>query len=430
MEKSNKKILFSAHTIRDVKLYLSLIKFSTFDHTLLTFRLSSYLFARINGIKAKTMFHIPLIASIIPTFRNIKNTNFDIDTNFYSSLKIKKNYFKKSFYLYNSYIDKNIEHTSLDIVFLTGESRINEQALLGMIPKSKILFWEAGPKGKIYFSKFGVNANAGFSRNELSLSYKFNSLCIASDQKLKTNDSMNFYFKAIELIYIFLIRSVFMNKEMNEVLPNQVGDYYRLVHKSLIPKFNLFDSKKEISSIECQEEYILFIDQVEFDVNNTHFGSNIENTIEKVNNLISILKIKNPNIKLIRRAHPRQLKTKISENLSKKFNTLFINSSKGSLDEAINGASFIVTVNSTGGLDSLLLGRPVYLLGKSYYQDLYGVIDEKDLKPYLEGKIVFERELVIKEAHSFISKNFVPIDFRGGNFKYFSRFDNFLANLS
>ena len=90
MEKSNKKILFSAHSIRDVKLYLSLIKFSTFDHTLLTFRLSSYLFARINGIKAKTMFHIPLIASIIPTFRNIKNTNFDIDTKFYSSLKIKR----------------------------------------------------------------------------------------------------------------------------------------------------------------------------------------------------------------------------------------------------------------------------------------------------------------------------------------------------
>ena len=96
--KSNKKILFSAHSIRDVKLYLSLIKFSTFDHTLLTFRLSSYLFAGINGIKAKTMFHIPLIASIIPTFRNIKNTNFD-RYKFYSSLKIKKNYFKKSFFL-------------------------------------------------------------------------------------------------------------------------------------------------------------------------------------------------------------------------------------------------------------------------------------------------------------------------------------------
>ena len=45
--------------------------------------------------------------------------------------------------------------SNLDLVFLTCESRINEQALLGMIPKSKILFWEAGPKGKIYFSKFG-----------------------------------------------------------------------------------------------------------------------------------------------------------------------------------------------------------------------------------------------------------------------------------
>ena len=88
-----------------------------------------------------------------------------------------------------------------------------------------------------------------------------------------------------------------------------------------------------------------------------------------------------------------------------------------------------MTVNSTGGLDSLLLGKPVHILGKSYYQDLYGVIDEKDLKPYLEGKLNLERELVIKEAQSFISKNFVPIDFRGGNFKYFSKFDNFLVNL-
>ena len=59
-----------------------------------------------------------------------------------------------------------------------------------------------------------------------------------------------------------------------------------------------------------------------------------------------------------------------------------------------------MTVNSTGGLDSLLLGKPVHILGKSYYQDLYGVIDEKDLKPYLEGKLNLERELVIKEAQS------------------------------
>ena len=413
MEKSNKKILFSAHSIRDVKLYLSLIKFSTFDHTLLTFRLSSYLFARINGIKAKTMFHIPLIASIIPTFRNIKNTNFDIDTKFYSSLKIKKNYFKKSFYLYSSYIDKNIEHTSLDIVFLTGESRINEQALLGMIPKSKISFWEAGPKGQIYFSKFGVNANAGFSNDESGLSHKFNCLCAPTEEKLKTNNSMNLYFIAIELIYIFFMRSILMNKEMNEFLP----------------KLNLFLPKKEIFPTNYPEEYILFIDQVELDVNSTHFSISIEEIVKKINNLISILKIKKPNIKLIRRAHPRQLHTKISENLSKKFNTLFINSSKGTLDEAINGASFVLTVNSTGGLDSLLLGKPVHILGKSYYQDLYGVIDEKDLKPYLEGKLNLERELVIKEAQSFISKNFVPIDFRGGNFKYFSKFDNFLVNL-
>lgn len=413
MEKSNKKILFSAHSIRDVKLYLSLIKFSTFDHTLLTFRLSSYLFARINGIKAKTMFHIPLIASIIPTFRNIKNTNFDIDTKFYSSLKIKKNYFKKSFYLYSSYIDKNIEHTSLDIVFLTGESRINEQALLGMIPKSKISFWEAGPKGQIYFSKFGVNANAGFSNDESGLSHKFNCLCAPTEEKLKTNNSMNLYFIAIELIYIFFMRSILMNKEMNEFLP----------------KFNFFLPKKEIFPTNYPEEYILFIDQVELDVNSTHFSISTEEIVKKINNSISILKIKKPNIKLIRRAHPRQLHTEISENLSKKFNTLFINSSKGTLDEAINGASFVMTVNSTGGLDSLLLGKPVHILGKSYYQDLYGVIDEKDLKPYLEGKLNLERELVIKEAQSFISKNFVPIDFRGGNFKYFSKFDNFLVNL-
>tara|TARA_Y100001935_G_scaffold252571_1_gene256786 strand:+ start:2286 stop:3530 length:1245 start_codon:yes stop_codon:yes gene_type:complete len=413
MDKINKKVLFTAHTIKDVKLYLSLFERSITDHNLLTFRLSSFLFARINGIKAKTMFHIPLLTSIIPTLSYIKQSNCNIDTRFYSSFKIKKNYFKKSFFLYKKYIDKHIQHLAFDIVFLTGESRINEQALLESMPRSKILFWEAGPKGQIYFSKFGVNANARFSNDESGLSHKFNCLCAPTEEKLKTNNSMNLYFKAIELIYILFMRSILMNKEMNEVLP----------------KFNLFLPKKEIFPTNYPEEYILFIDQVELDVNSTHFSISIEEIVKKINNLISILKIKKPNIKLIRRAHPRQLHTEISENLSKKFNTLFINSSKGTLDEAINGASFVLTVNSTGGLDSLLLGKPVHILGKSYYQDLYGVIDEKDLKPYLEGKLNLERELVIKEAQSFISKNFVPIDFRGGNFKYFSKFDNFLVNL-
>ena len=412
MTVKNKNILFSAHSIQDVKLYISLFKYSDAKNVLLTFRLSSHLFARFNGIKSKTMFHIPLIASIYPSFNWIKDNHYDIDGRLYSSFDANKNYFKKSFYLCQKYIKKHIQPLALDIILLTGEARINEQAIVKSACNSKIVFWEAGPKGQIYFSENGVNANANFSSNKDSLSYKFNQICSPLDEKVATKDAFTIFFKILELIYIYIIKFIFRSNEMNEVLP----------------KINSF-FKNNIPINKRPEQYILFIDQVELDVNNTHHGARVEDILKKINKIFKLTKISKPSLKLVRRAHPRQLKTNIANNLSREFKNIYVDSSEGSLEEAISQSFLVMTVNSTGGLDSLLSGMPVYLFGKSYYEDLYGVIKDINLEHYLKEELFLEKELIIKKATSFIDNNFIPIDYRGGSFKYIAKFDNFLNFL-
>lgn len=412
MTVKNKNILFSAHSIQDVKLYISLFKYSDAKNVLLTFRLSSHLFARFNGIKSKTMFHIPLIASIYPWFNWIKDNHYDIDGRLYSSFDANKNYFKKSFYLCQKYIKKHIQPLALDIILLTGEARINEQAIVKSACNSKIVFWEAGPKGQIYFSENGVNANANFSSNKDSLSYKFNQICSPLDEKVATKDAFTIFFKILELMYIYIIKFIFRSNEMNEVLP----------------KINSF-FKNNIPINKRPEQYILFIDQVELDVNNTHHGARVEDILKKINKIFKLTKISKPSLKLVRRAHPRQLKTNIANNLSREFKNIYVDSSEGSLEEAISQSFLVMTVNSTGGLDSLLSGMPVYLFGKSYYEDLYGVIKDINLEHYLKEELFLEKELIIKKATSFIDNNFIPIDYRGGSFKYIAKFDNFLNFL-
>jgi capsule polysaccharide modification protein KpsS len=259
-----------------------------------------------------------------------------------------------------------------------------------------------------------VNSNANFFDNKNSLSNKFNQLCSTSHEKVITNDTFVIFFKILELMYIFFINLIFRNHEMNEILP----------------KLSSFFTKNSIPKNKRPEQYILFIDQVELDVNNTHFGSSAEDICKKINNIIKLTKKLKPDLKIVRRAHPRQPISNIANNLSREFKSIYFDTSEGSLEEAIQESFLVLTVNSTGGLDSLLCGKPVYLFGKSYYQDLFGVIDESNLESYLKEELLLERELISHEANLFIENNFISIDYRGGNFMYIYRFDNFLDFIS
>ena len=76
----------------------------------------------------------------------------------------------------------------------------------------------------------------------------------------------------------------------------------------------------------------------------------------------------------------------------------------------------VLTVNSNGGLDALLVGLPVLLFGASYYQRLLGVTrSPKEL-----SEMILSSDLscsdISNAAERFISDSFIPLDYRGQNF--------------
>jgi capsule polysaccharide modification protein KpsS len=81
------------------------------------------------------------------------------------------------------------------------------------------------------------------------------------------------------------------------------------------------------------------------------------------------------------------------------------------LEENLIQSKGVVTVNSNGGLEALLYGKPVFILGRSYYEGCYGVVKT------VEELLMFgnSKEMVVKSASKFIDDCFIPVDYRSGD---------------
>jgi len=410
MEK--KRILYTAYSIEDINLFISLNGKSANDYMILTARLSSYLYAKYMQLSVTSMFHIPIKASFYSLSRNKRN--LEIDNRFYEQFKISDNYLRISKELYLKYLKKNLD-SDFDLVFHTGTARVFEQAVDSFYKNTKKIYWEAGPKGNIYFSKTGVNADADFrdisANGKNIISNLFKDQCkISVKQIKKANPFITFIFKLLELTYILFL-NIALNKEMNEFIP-------KLRSKPITNKQNI------------KNKYILFIDQVEADVNSTHHGASIEEIKNLMIKVIDFYVHSYKDIKILRRKHPRQNQTKVARLLSKSFPNKFIEDTNQNISESINNAELVITVNSTAGLETLIHGKPILVIGNSYYDKQKGVIKKNQLDNF--GKLSEElskvgSESIEKNAKDFIESNFIPIDYRGKILFEVFGFDEFIS---
>lgn len=414
--KKKLKLCLLAYSIKDVDLYISLIMNSKIDEHVLCCRLSSYLYAKYKGLNAKALFHIPITSSIFKVF-GVKAISSDADVRFYEKQKISKKYLDYTMSLYIRSI-KNNKSVEFDSIFLTGNARIAEQAAQAIFNKDRIIFWEAGPSGKVYFSKKGVNADAEFKDKPLSefiLAKQFKETCVPLKEHVEnTPFVIIFFIKVIELGYILLLNFL-RNREFNEFLP----------------KLRLQPQKKQTLISQYPSQFLYFLDQVEVDVNSTHHGASAEEIIATMQVLYDFFKSKYPNLKIIRRSHPRQKHTLISNKLSDNFGKNFISHFDGELLTDINKALLVTTVNSTTGLETLLNGKRIFLFGNSYYENLYGVHKKQDIKEFetIDFNDKNQSSVIADEANFFLEKNFIPIDYRNNSFNYFSGFDKFICNI-
>lgn len=411
-------MIFVAWTIRDVKLFSALSARSQVASTVIALRLSSYLYARYRGLHAVGLWQIPIISSCF--FWQKGNLETEIDKRFYRGLNISDSYFKRAFLNYQKKLHKHFSGIT-DTVLLTGTARVSEQAVRQFFRRSDIIYWEAGCIGTIYMSRGGVNADADFrdaSHGERSpFAAMFAQLC-SIDRKCPIENfrTAEFCFKVLDGVVLVISRYLLANREIDELLNFNLN----LLSKARIRNKGISDSKRS--------PYILYIDQVEQDTNCTHFGCAPADVVNRIGVLLDSID-GGSGVSLVRRAHPRQPSTAIGTALKRCFSGIFVDSMSGDIGDAISGAQCVVTVNSTAGIDSLLLGKPVCVLGSSYFDNLYGVMSVEQAIEFTSGRLCLDEIGMKKSVRNFLGDNFIPIDFRSGEFFAVDGFDEFMISI-
>jgi hypothetical protein len=128
--------------------------------------------------------------------------------------------------------------------------------------------------------------------------------------------------------------------------------------------FNKFKSNDIFNSIS--DHYLLFIGQVEEDTQTIFQSCETGiSALKKANRLANKM-----NLQLIVRLHPAEKKIDAMNKMDCycQHNNIII-CNYGSLSQAVEKSTHVVTINSTGGLQALLLGKAVTCLGDSFYSD-------------------------------------------------------------
>lgn len=236
-----------------------------------------------------------------------------------------------------------------------------------LIPPSKCLYFEIGNfPNKYQESGMGINADSDHDkvvkrlREDISPS--------ANDVEALFDNISNFIPSEPPISVFFRIREVLVNKIGYLFLSTLAPSSSFSIQFSRF--FNKCLCKKRVNkylNVELPKgPYALFISQVEYDTQ-TVFQST-ETGISAIKKAKEMSE--STNLKLVVRLHPRE---KNYRELLKiiaycELNDILI-SNKGSLLNAVKFCSHVYTINSTGGLQSLLLGKNVTTFGRAFYSD-------------------------------------------------------------
>ncbi|WP_339821745.1 hypothetical protein [uncultured Parasphingorhabdus sp.] len=339
---------------------------------------------------------------------------FELDLRFYSPAPDMVPYWNSVAQWHHAKASAALRDTKPAIFVSPGEYRVTEQAFQAIAekqyPETPIIFFEAGPGPYVYLDSRGVNANASFAHG----------MSAPRDEKMiatrntgnQDHSAVNGHAfaskmaKIIDVAWVLAIEAISSVNEFSEYRA-AIGNRIRIQLNKWRPKKPEIDSETRIS-----DNYLLFVDQVGTDVNATHFGCSESIIVGQISELMD----ENPDWRLVWRPHPLERREDCFKQISDRFPGRVFLSSTSSYSEELKGAMAVLTVNSNGGLDALLVGLPVLLFGASYYQRLLGVTrSPKEL-----SEMILSSDLscsdISNAAERFISDSFIPLDYRGQNF--------------
>ena len=236
--------------------------------------------------------------------------------------------------------------------------------------KIKSLFFElANIDGKMFVDPWGTNAKSKAYADDVLLdTYKMGKEDFDTwlnnyrnhkknvKQALVSRKISNIFFYAINKIWFlgYLKRKrAYVNKELKRFI-------YRY-------KKDLFKKDNKVIKLDSLKPYYLFPMQVSID---SQILLNSDVSLERAI-IYAREKAKKNNVNLLIKLHPAERDNRIKAQLEKiQSDSIFVVDKECSIDDFIDNAEKIITINSTVGLEAILHDKDVEFLGRSLYKKI------------------------------------------------------------
>ncbi|VUD56651.1 hypothetical protein TDB9533_02307 [Thalassocella blandensis] len=306
-------------------------------------------------------------------------------------------YSRKLVHLYFNYFIWLIREKKISTVVVGGDTRLQSRALLLAAKKLDVRYFcfEQGPFSTTTFDKNGANCNLSFVSEFPAEHHERSNIF---DKRAKRKLSFLRYFDYLcSPLFSWLIPELSEEKGILAVLKRSIVKRLR----SLKEKWT-FDYKKS-DFLECE---VLVLGQVPQDANTLLFS----NYGDSLGVLKAVLALANTN-SVVFREHPLYIGAYGKEFYKYCTDKRVVLSKKMTLEEDIDRAKFIVTINSQAGLEAILRKkRKVFLAGRASYSNINGAVELQNLDLNSDCRSISDIEH--KQNVIWFSKNFIEGHFR------------------
>ena len=314
---------------------------------------------------------------------------------------------------YRQWMQRALGADRFDVAVLPGEFRLFEQAVVQVLrdlpQPPRLLYFEAGPPGYVYFDAVGVNAAASFAATGHSTLVQSAGpapqAAPAPISPALPAALVRRTLLALDVVWLWLAQATRGLLDLDE--------YWTAVQNRLQARGPGEVAAAALSSL-ASKHLVVFIGQVRNDVNHTHFGIDER----ALNTQLAAMLRDDPAVHLIWRDHPLERSDQVLQQLQISFPGRVERIAAAALPEVLSHCEGAVTVNSNGGLETLQAGLPLLLLGQSYIAGLAGVCRELDSFQARRQAVRAQGPdaHIAADAQRFLRDCFLPINYRGEDF--------------
>lgn len=327
---------------------------------------------------------------------------------------------------YLCYYEDFFDENKIDVIISSGDSRMPIECCIAVAKKRgiKIYFFEQGPFGTTIFDNSGVNANASFSGlckfdYDLKIPDPFdliNNIKEKSEGDYWSNRKATIYEKFFDYWSILLLYPP--KYTLVDIIPVELstGEPIKSVFLQKIDK--LFKKAKVNNNCENADKYIALILQVPSDAQMILHSPLYKDSLSIVKDVVENAPL---GYVIALREHPLY-KNRYGSDLYdyvKSSENCYIDN-KSSLSCFLERASVVVVNNSTVGLDALLIGKTVVVLGDSYYSNeevVYKLDNSSNIGDILSFSINNQicKTKIKNYIYWLVSCNLIPGHYRDSN---------------